>query len=297
MRRTHSYSKREILETCLRRFFYQYYASDKRNPFDETKKQTIRQLKNMSSCYLLAGEILHSLIALYFKKGSDWGFQWYITNSKKRFDKHLNYSQNPGHNADQLKEQYPPKMLLEYYYNNPNAENIANQAQERLVLALNNFFSNNDFSLLRKALLEKKLLIEEKISGLKINDYGIDGKLDIVAIDDTVSKIWIIDWKLGSPDGEQNSLQLFTYGWWAAEKIPFEPSEVKFQRAFLGGGVIEKECFLDDSFLRRGKARLIQDIELMKELDSYGKAGNERAFSQCQKEKVCAQCKYQQICL
>ena len=65
----------------------------------------------------------------------------------------------------------------------------------------------------------------------------------------------------------------------------------------MGGGIIEKECFLDESLLRRGKARLIQDIELMKEFDSYGKAGNEKAFSQCQKEKVCAQCKYQQICL
>lgn len=297
MRRSHSYSKREILEKCLRQYFYQYYASDKRNPYDDTKKQIIRQLKEMSGCYLLAGEILHSLIATYFRKGYDWGAQWYFSNAEKRYNKHLSYSREPDNNAHKLKEQYPPKMLLEYYYDNSKAEDVANQAQERLIQALNNFFNKDDFSILRKTLLESQLLIEEKISGLKINDYGIDGKLDVVAIDETGNKIWIIDWKLGFQDGEQNSLQLFTYSWWASEKAPFSSSEVKFQRAFLGGGIIEKECFLDESLLRRGKARLIQDIELMKELDSYGKAGNEKAFSQCQKEKVCAQCKYQQICL
>jgi hypothetical protein len=40
----------------------------------------------------------------------------------------------------------------------------------------------------------------------------------------------------------------------------------------------------------------MQDIELMKELDPYGREGNERAFSPCAKEKVCRQCKYQGTC-
>lgn len=33
MRKSHSYSKRELLDTCLRQFFYEYYAASKKLPF------------------------------------------------------------------------------------------------------------------------------------------------------------------------------------------------------------------------------------------------------------------------
>ncbi len=44
-----------------------------------------------------------------------------------------------------------------------------------------------------------------------------------------------------------------------------------------------------------GKARMIQDIELMKELDPYGPDGIEEVFSPCMRENVCRQCKYQGV--
>ena len=41
---------------------------------------------------------------------------------------------------------------------------------------------------------------------------------------------------------------------------------------------------------------MIQDIELMEDLDPYGREGNEEAFSPCMRENVCRQCSYQQAC-
>jgi hypothetical protein len=34
MRRSHSYSKRELLDSCPRQFFYEYYAAAKKLPFE-----------------------------------------------------------------------------------------------------------------------------------------------------------------------------------------------------------------------------------------------------------------------
>jgi hypothetical protein len=41
MRRSHSYSKRDALDTCLRQYFYEYYASAKRLPFDAGRKDLV----------------------------------------------------------------------------------------------------------------------------------------------------------------------------------------------------------------------------------------------------------------
>ena len=43
MRRSHSYSKRELLDTCLRQFFYEYYAASKKLPFDPVRKPWCRR--------------------------------------------------------------------------------------------------------------------------------------------------------------------------------------------------------------------------------------------------------------
>ena len=43
MRKSHSYSKRELLDSCLRQFFYEYYAAAKRLPFDPARKRSCRR--------------------------------------------------------------------------------------------------------------------------------------------------------------------------------------------------------------------------------------------------------------
>ena len=79
-------------------------------------------------------------------------------------------------------------------------------------------------------------------------------------------------------------------------KFRVDPTQVTAQRVFLGDGVVEPERPLDRGQLAVGKARMLQDIELMKELDPYGRNGIEEVFSPCQRENVCRQCKYQGIC-
>lgn len=160
-----------------------------------------------------------------------------------------------------------------------------------MLKALDNFFTHAAVIALTRSLLQGEIHVERKFAGMKVAGYGIEGQIDFVSV--ARPAVHILDWKMGLPVGDEQSLQLFTYGWWASLNFDIKPEAVAFQRIFLGDATVEPQRTLDPAVLRRGKARLVQDIELMKELDPYGREGNERAFSPCAKEKVCRQCKYQ----
>jgi hypothetical protein len=94
MRRSHSYSKRDALDTCLRQYFFEYYASAKRLPFDAGRKDLVRGLKDFSGTYLLAGEVLHWFIEHFLKKGPT-AQAWLERTSLDRFDRAVRYSRDP----------------------------------------------------------------------------------------------------------------------------------------------------------------------------------------------------------
>lgn len=293
-RRSHSHSKRDALRACPLRYFYEYYASSKAVPFDPERKELLRSLKEMTGCYLHAGDVLHQMIQLYFNKGRDWGQRWFVQTACQRYDKAVTYSRDPVANAGMQAEPFPPPLLLEFHYRLPDAETIAADARGRLLKALDNFFGDAAVVALTRSLLQGEIHVERKFAGMKVAGYGIEGQIDFVSV--SRPSVHILDWKMGLPVGDEQSLQLFTYGWWASLNFDIKPEAVAFQRVFLGDATVEPQRTLDPAVLRRGKARLVQDIELMKELDPYGREGNERAFSPCAKEKVCRQCKYQGTC-
>lgn len=293
-RKSHSHSKRDTLRACPLRYFYEYYAASKAIPFDAQRKELIRSLKEMTGCYLHAGDVLHRMIQLYFKQGLTWGQRWFVQTASQQYDKAVTFSRNPTANAHMLAEQYPPPLLLEFHYGHPDAEEKAADARTRLLAALNNFFTDPAVVALTQSLRQGEIHIERKFAQMKLAGYGIDGQVDFVSVAPPL--VSVLDWKMGLPVSDEDSLQLFTYAWWASLNFAVEPEGVSFQRIFLGDATIEPVRPLDAALLRRGKARLVQDIELMKELDPYGREGNERAFSPCAKEKVCRQCKYQGTC-
>lgn len=144
MRRSHSFSKRDTLLTCSLRYFFEYYAAAKSVPFDRRRKELVRSLKEMTGCYLLAGEILHDLIKLYFVKGSGWGTQWFVKAACERFDKAVRISEDPEANSWMSQEPFPPPRLLEFHYGDSNASRVATEARRRLVQAIRNFMGQSN---------------------------------------------------------------------------------------------------------------------------------------------------------
>jgi len=292
--KTHSYSKRGVLASCLRQYFYEYYASAKRVAFDGQRKTVLRKLKELSGVFLLAGNRLHWVIEQHLKKDLPRG--WLERTSLDGFDQAVRYSKAPEANRHLAEGRYPPPMLQEYAYQEPRADEWSEQAREALTRAMRSFFEDAGVTGVWQALLQDTHWVEHRIKGLaKIDGFGVEGKIDLAGWDEY--GVRIVDWKLGGTVTGEDSLQLLIYGLWAEREFEIPPERVRVQRAFLGGPCVEKARPLDREMLRLGRARLIQDIELMRELDVYGRAGNEEAFTPCKKENTCRQCKYQHLCL
>jgi len=311
MKKVYSYSKRDVLAQCPRKYFFEYYAPsasratheeqlglfDRKScgSFDRARAEAARSLKELTNGYMLGGEILHGLIATYLKR-SRWGREWFMRVAGERFDRAVTYSRAPELHAAMRSQPYPPPMLLEYYYAGPDAEERVGAARTRLLSAMANFFDVPAISGLTNSMLQgHEVLVEQKIGGLpKAGAFSIQGTIDFASVGPCGLRI--VDWKMGGSVGDQDSLQLSLYGRWASSKFGVSPIDVVVQPVFLGDGIVERERRLDEATLRRGEARLLQDVELMGELDRYGSTGVEGAFSPCEKERVCRQCKFREIC-
>ena len=111
MRYSHSYSKRGTLDSCLRKYFFEYYASAKRLPFDAERKELIQGLKHFTGAYMLAGDILHWFIEQYLKKRAS-AQNWAERTALGRFDRAVRYSRDPVRMAHMRDDKYPPPMLI-----------------------------------------------------------------------------------------------------------------------------------------------------------------------------------------
>lgn len=294
MRRSHSYSKRGLLDSCLRQFFYEYYAASKKLPFDSGRKPLVQKLKNFTGVYLLAGEKLHWFIEQFLKKGLS-SRDWAERTSKSGFDLAVQYSRDPEANAALQDLAYPPPMLFEFFYGDPRAEDLAEKARDALCQGVRCFLEHEPVKKLWSEITSGEHYVEQRVGGLpKLDDFGIEGQIDLVGRDS--DRVRVVDWKLGVSGGSHDSLQMLIYGLWAEKKFGVDPSQVSARRVFLSDGTVEPERPLNRGMMVVGRARMLQDIELMKELDPYGRIGTEEVFSPCRRVNVCRQCKYQGIC-
>ncbi|PYL79094.1 MAG: hypothetical protein DMF21_13765 [Verrucomicrobia bacterium] len=99
-----SYSRREALEHCTRRYFFQYYASALPSGDFKTKVNFLRGVKNR---YLRTGEIVHLMIATHFKKlkigrnlSEDWLMKWAkdLLAEDRKYSLHIRNGGASAHN-------------------------------------------------------------------------------------------------------------------------------------------------------------------------------------------------------
>ena len=292
MRRNYSYSKRDALESCVRRYFYEYYAAAKNVPFDGDRKAGVRYLKSLKNRHLWAGEILHALIQLRLTRGRDWSDAWFIQQAFHRFDRAVHASRNLSQAPDEI---YPPILLSEFVYEDDDAEETVALARSKLATALEHFLSDPTVTDAYLPILNGSHFIEQKVSGLKIAGYSLDGRLDLVGRNS--EGVEILDWKMGEDDDSSgDSLQLVLYAWWAEQKFNEPAPRIRARKVFLASPEIGPMVQVNAAMIRRGRARVIQDIQMMEELDAFGSQGIEEAFTPCEKINVCRQCKYRGIC-
>lgn len=273
-----SYSRRSLLERCPRRYYYQYYGSTARTARSEPQKETLRFLRGLSNRYLLAGRILHLAIREYFNKlscGAGWALEESLSWTQWRYRRAQQNSQ----------------VLLEYYYDLPNAEESYIKYEGVLLDAVTNFIENPALVPFAQGASQQEARIEKRVRVNIGQVLGI-GQPDLVYPDG--SKIVIVDWKIG-PSAANEILQLAFYALWAITEHHCTLDDLTLRKVHLSTGDIVS-IPIQPMDLERTKARIIQDVEIMKTLERYGKEANQKAFTPCGHALVCALCQFQGVC-
>lgn len=282
-----SYSRRQTLDQCARRYYYDYYGARVRLAAADPQKRDIRLLKKLSNRYLRSGGILHIAIRLFYKHGEDSG-DWLVDWARRTYRADYEYSRGgPLPHAD-----YPPVMLLEFYYDHPGADALYAESEKRLLGALETFLTSPAYAAARYGGRCPSAKVEERIF-VKTATFSAQGKVDLAYPQN--GRLAIVDWKTGQGTTPANSLQLAFYALWAVETQGYCPENVTLYRGQLSDGSLGPVP-LNDRILLRVQARIGQDLERMSVLDEYGRNGIVGVFPPCGFPRVCRLCPYQGIC-
>ena len=288
-------SKIGTLKQCPRRFYYQYYGSKQSKAKFDDNKERLQYLAGLSNKSLVAGEIIHNVIAVYFRKAKQkdvWATDRLISFALSMLRRSIQYSKDERAGIHNVVP-YPPSILKEIYYVATNDQELFEEIAERLKISLKNFSESDLFAHLRQNGKREDSIIEGKCIYTLPDNIKINGVIDIAFQD--AENFWIADWKTGKYDQEETSLQLLSYALWATLQKGIPNQSVSIQKAYLLDNKLEPLVYSDEQ-LTRAKVRIIQDVEILRELHDFGIEGNYQAFTKCQQQRVCNLCPFQEVC-
>ena len=275
-----SYSRRNVLEQCVRRYYYEYYALQVAKMRRDPQLETVKKLKALQNRYTRTGTIAHLVIATYLRKAraSDvWKPERVVNWARTLFQVDLTYSARDPSGTCPPQTRFPV-LLQEYFYQQADAADVCRAAEERLLTGLQTFVESVNFAEFRRFGSQPDADLERKIS-VKDPTFCISGKVDLTYCIDGV--VTIVDWKLGDPSGDgDESLQLAAYALWAAEHFTVSPDRIRIYKAYLGADTVQ-QFSVNDRVLSAARARIQQDVERMSVAQDYGQRGIEEAFAPC----------------
>lgn len=290
-----SHSRRETLEQCARKYYYQYYGPSRRTAKNDPQKEKLRFLKKLQNRHMRTGDILHFVISTYLNKlqqGEQWTLDRLLQWARKVYRKDIKYSQQYEHGTRLSDNIRDPKLLLEFYYGLLDAESLCVEAEERLITALTNFITSKNLVQFRAGASKTSAMIE-KSARLKETHFTLRGRIDLAYWED--DRFVIVDWKIGSASSSDNNLQMLAYAWWAKQEFELPVDRIIPHRVHLADDTVST-FNVSERLLMRVEARILQDLERMREADTYGVQGVAEAFTPCAQPKVCEMCQFQEVC-
>lgn len=281
-----SYSKREVLRQCPRKYYHQYYD----------KSDEVKFYKSLSNKYLVTGKIVHLLVSVYLKHTktdrrtwtikelTDWG----IKQLNSAADVAMKLRDDPTLDIPQYVEPF-----LELVTEDLDSLVLLDECYEKIETSLANFLGSEKFTDLIEGSLDPESMVEINIPFKLTDDITVYGKLD--AAYKKNDKLVIVDWKTGKRTIEDSSLQLSVYGLWASQKHGIAAEDIEIKKAYIYADVCTDLSF-NGYELERAKARIMQDAMRIRELSEYGKNGIMEAFDTADSPGICNQCSFKKIC-
>lgn len=290
-----SYSRRKVLEQCARRYYYEYYGSILKKSNNDPQKEKLNFLKKLQNRYLRTGDILHFVVRWYLKKlqeGERILLDQLLRWAQEVYHRDINYSQQYKQGSPLFDDFRQPKLMQEYYYKLSDAQSLCSDAEKRLVSALKNFVKSQNIVQYREGAAHPSALIEVP-AHMKNNYFFLRGKVDLVYWKN--DKIIIVDWKTGGASSSDDSLQMLAYALWAKTEFELPPNSIILNLVYLADNTVSTFS-VNEKKLLRVEARILQDLDRMQEVDSYGTRGIVEAFTPCAQQKVCDLCEYREVC-
>lgn len=287
-----SYSKRGFLFQCPRKYYYHYYGASSRTAHDDPDKKRLRELKPITNFHLRAGDIVDLVIRTYFKRpnGSTYGswndarlVSWALSILAQ--DREFNTSSGGKHNSE-----FPSARLWEYYRTFSDVEERYRVACEKIRLALTNFANSEAYRIFRST--PQNVQTQETIATI-VDGSTANGKIDL-SLSEPHSH-HILDWKIGSEGSGDDQLQVGFYGLWASTQSKIG-LPIKLHMAYLAEGTLRTYSIPEDVRPRQVRARITQDLIIMRNLHPYGVSAKKEAFTPCAQPKICEMCQYEPVC-
>lgn len=289
-----SYSKMQSFRDCPRKFYYSYYGSKKKKAYAEPLKQKLIELSKLSNKYMVQGSIVHQLISTYFhnaKKSKFWSVDKLLNFGLSKIQGIISYN-NAFKTGNAETPKYPIPILKELFYSTVSSIDFKDETISLISKCLYNFYNSQDYNHLRYGGTKPSSRIEDDSSFLLTKTILVDGKIDIAFLEQ--KRLIIADWKTGKKEIEDTSLQLLVYALWARQFKEWEFENIEIQKAYLATGTIERLEF-SELHINRAKAKIMQDAEMLKEMDEFGREAVKDAFTM-HIGKNCKQCPFEEIC-
>jgi hypothetical protein len=278
-----SVSRHDSFQTCRRRYFYAYYASQ--------EDPEIHRLKRLSALPLWAGSVVHETIEAFLKTRETMP----SPEEQEAIVRAAVHSQmlTEWRESEAGSERF---RLFEHEYQTPVEVEDKKIAVGTVMRSLRNFFRSEVLKEAFAAGREHWLTVEDLVS-FDVEGVPVFLRMDL-AFRDREGRAVIVDWKTGRREGRFNEVQLAGYALYAAHQgWVAAADEIRTELAYLAipryvrRNVDSRKLDHARSFIRKSagnmKALLLDPLVNQARLEDFPMIDRPQACRRCNFRKLC----------
>jgi CRISPR/Cas system-associated exonuclease Cas4 (RecB family) len=278
-----SLSRHDTFQTCRRRYFYSYYASQ-----DDPE---IQRLKKLSALPLWAGSVVHETIEGVLKTRD-------ALPSPEEQEAMIRAAVH-GQMLGQWRESESASLvfrLFEHEYEVPVGPEDKKIVVGTVMRSLRNFFRSDLLRELFAAGRERWLTVED-LASFHVGEVAVFLRMD-VAFRDREGRVVIVDWKTGRAEGRFNEVQLAAYALYASERGWVQDAgEIRTELAYLAKPRYVRRA-VDVRKLEHARNFIAKSAGTMKSLlaDPLENLARLDDFAMVNRPQVCRRCNFRRLC-